>query len=73
MHKIDFLTVLDEAISKNNGIAVFVQLPDLPEFEIITNPAANVSLKKNYYDAAYDDVMRLKNNPLIRILKVELV
>ena len=52
----------------NTKFSVVVSMPDLPDYEIITNPIENLALKASYYDRAYDDQLRLKSNEEIRII-----
>lgn len=51
------------------NLTVFIEMPDLPYHEQIFNPYENMSYKHAYYKAAYDDDLRLKANPKIRISK----
>lgn len=48
--------------------SIIVSMPDLPEYEVITNPIENLALKSSYYERAYDDQLRLKANEEIRII-----
>ena len=52
----------------NTKFSVVVSMPDLPDYEIITNPIENLVLKASYYDRAYDDSLRLKANSEIKIV-----
>lgn len=48
--------------------SIVVSMPDLPEYEVITNPIENLALKASYYDRAYTDRLELKANTGIRIV-----
>lgn len=70
MNKQEFLNALDLAIEEGTGIKVMIKQPNLNEPEVIFNPANNVAEKKNYYDTAYDDLMKLKTFDQIQIIDV---
>lgn len=71
MNKIEFTRILKEAIKENcESVTVFVQMPDLPLPELITNPIENIPMKLEYYEKAYDEKMRLKAKPEIMIVGV---
>lgn len=73
MKKDVFMNSLDSALKNDKGIEVWVKHPDLEDFEIIMNNRNNVKEKKNYYDKAYDEDMKLKSFPSISIVKVMLL
>ena len=62
-----FDTVPDEA----TYMEVYVEMPDLPEAEIIRNPIANMSKKLAYYKGAYNDDLTLKTYDEIKIVGVD--
>lgn len=70
MNKENFLSVLDFAIEDKKGIRVAIRMPDLEELEIITNPYVNVQAKREYYDKAYDENMKLKTFDKIEVVYV---
>lgn len=53
-------------------LTVMIEMPDLPTPEKIVNPPENVELKMAYYLKNYDDDLRLKSAPHIRISGFEL-
>lgn len=61
--------IINYAIASHRGLVISIQSPDLPAFEIIKNPPENVSLKAAYYDQAYDENLRLRSNPAIKIVQ----
>lgn len=61
-----FSTIPDEA----TYMEVYVEMPDLPEAEIIRNPIANMSKKLAYYKGAYNDDLTLKTYDEIKIVGV---
>lgn len=62
-----FNTVPDEA----TYMEVYVEMPDLPEAEIIRNPIANMIKKLAYYKGAYNDDLTLKTFNEIKIVGVD--
>ena len=48
-------------------MAVWIETPDMPAREIISNRFENLQAKHDYYDKAYDDNLNLKANPDIFI------
>lgn len=48
-------------------LAVWIETPDMPAREIISNRFENLQAKHDYYDKAYDDNLNLKANPDIFI------
>lgn len=71
MNKIEFTRILEAAIKEEcEYVTVFVQMPDLPLPEMITNPIENIPMKLEYYESAYDEQMRLKAKPEIMIVGV---
>ena len=60
-----FNDVFSTALAQKQGIKVEIASPDMPLNEIIVNPPENVKYKIEYYNAAYDDEMKLKHNPNI--------
>lgn len=71
MNKIEFTRILEAAIKEEcEYVTVFVQMPDLPLPELITNPIENIPMKLEYYEQAYDEQMRLKAKQEIRIVGV---
>lgn len=71
MKKSDFIKyVYEEIIKPKKGIKVEVNV-GLEEPETISNPYPNVEKKFEYYKSAYDENMKLLNNPNIQILSVE--
>ncbi|MGF0347727.1 hypothetical protein ACQR3P_29220 [Rhodococcus sp. IEGM1300] len=55
----------------DHTLTVFIQMPSLPEPEMIVNPPHNLESKLAYYLEAYDEDMRLKSNPNIRMTRFE--
>ena len=53
-------------------LTVYVEMPNLKEREMIVNPPANLLDKLNYYMGAYDEELRLKSAPEIRIRAFDL-
>jgi len=51
----------------------WVTHPELEDPEIIINSKNNLDYKKQYYNEAYTDDMRLKNNKDIRIVNASLL
>lgn len=68
-----FVEVMEDAIIDNKGIQVLITMPDLPQPEMITNPASNVKAKMEYYEKAYNDDLELKTFPKIRIAHYETI
>jgi hypothetical protein len=62
-----FVEFMDEAIKEGKGIQVLITMPDLPQPEMITNPACNVKAKSEYYKKAYNDNLELKAYNAIKI------
>ena len=62
-----FIKTMERAIKEGKGIRVMITMPNLPQPEMIINPPANIKSKLEYYRNAYDESLRLKNNPIIRI------
>ncbi|MGG5319191.1 hypothetical protein [Enterococcus sp. AZ072] len=71
MKKEEFLEKIDKAITNGWGIKVYVNMPDLPKPEIICNPPENIKGKRDYYDKAYDDDMKLKTLDQINIIDLQ--
>ena len=59
-------------IREPSVMIVVVKLPN-DAFEVIQNFKGNIENKYRYYLEAYDDYMRLKTNPKVRIVKLVLV
>lgn len=60
------------AIRKGNQtLTVFVEMPSLKQPEMIVNPPENLVDKLTYYMGAYDEQLRLKSAPEIRIRAFE--
>lgn len=60
------------AIRKGNQtLTVFIEMPSLKQPEMIVNPPENLVDKLTYYMGAYDENMRLKSTPEIRITAFE--
>lgn len=55
----------------DHTLTVFIDMPSLPEPEMIVNPPRNLESKVTYYLEAYDEDMRLKSNPNIRMTRFE--
>lgn len=53
-------------------LTVYIETPTLKEPEMIVNPPANLLDKLNYYMSAYDEELRLKTSPEIRISAFEI-
>lgn len=71
LKKEKFVTTFENAIRDGSKyIGVKISLVDAPEPEVIINPASNFEAKRTYYQAAYDDNMRLYHNRDIRILGI---
>lgn len=71
MNKSDFIYAMKQAIHHEMPyVAVVVSVPNCTSPEIIVNPLENVPDKTIYYANAYDENMRLKANPSIRITSV---
>lgn len=51
-----------------NYIAIKINMPSLESPEIIINPKNNFDAKMEYYQKAYDENLRLKANPEIKII-----
>lgn len=69
MKKIDFMQILEQAISENKDFVVAVIITkgnDAPEF--IINSNVNFQNKKEYYDKAYNDELILNTYDGIRII-----
>lgn len=64
--KISFLKAKEHGV---NFVAVMVDM-GMEKPEIIVNPIENVLDKLAYYEKAYDNDLRLKANPNIRIVGV---
>lgn len=63
--KQQFINECREAMEKDNaGVTMFIQMPTGEE-ELIHNP--NLAAKLDYIERAYDDDLRLKSCPAIRI------
>ena len=56
----------------SNYVAVAVSVPNCNEPEVIINHKSNLAAKLAYYKSAYDDDLRLKTNPDIRIVNFTL-
>lgn len=63
-NKEEFLKGFDEDFT---GVEVFISMPNCPESEMIRNPKTNFKAKKAYYEKAYDDELKLKTFPEIKI------
>lgn len=66
-----FVEFMEESIKEGKGIQVFIEMPDLPQLEMITNPASNVKAKSEYYKKAYNDNLELKTFNKIKISHYE--
>ena len=62
-----FSKVPDEA----TYMEVYIEMPDLPELEVIRNPIANLCKKVEYYKNAYSDDLTLKTFDKIKIVGVD--
>lgn len=69
MTKQEFLNNFDR--DDINVIRVFVRMPNCSKPEIIENPKENFKFKKDYYNNAYDNDLRLKSFNEIKIVGVE--
>jgi len=67
------MEVFEVARKEGAGIEVWVTHPELEDPEIIINSKNNLDYKKQYYNEAYTDDMRLKNNKDIRIVNASLL
>lgn len=54
-------------------VAVFFELPNIVEPEVIINPRINAQVKLDYYAAMYDDELRLKANPAVKIIGISFI
>lgn len=54
-------------------VAVFFELPNIVEPEVIVNPRINAQVKLDYYAAMYDDELRLKANPAVKIIGISFI
>ena len=54
-------------------VAVFFELPNIVEPEVIINPRINAQVKLDYYAAVYDDELRLKANPAVKIIGISFI
>ena len=64
-----FMTVMNACIRLQCGVNVVVQIADSPKPETIYNPFENLAHKIVYYDNMYDEDLKLKSNPKIRIIQ----
>lgn len=73
--KINNMDELVEFFSKVPGeatyVEVYIEMPDLPELEVIRNPIANMCKKLDYYKKAYNDNLTLKTFDKIKIVGVD--
>jgi hypothetical protein len=68
-----FIKFIDMAIEKKaRFLDVFVSMPGMDSPEIISNPLENMEAKKEYYNRAYDENMRLKTCPDIQIINARI-
>lgn len=69
MTKKELLNTIELAIENDKPfIAVAVKCEHSPGLEIIANRRESLEYKLNYYNAAYNDDLTLKNNKSIRIV-----
>ena len=52
----------------NRGIEILIEMPDLPNCEIICNPYENLDKKLEYYLKAYNEDLTLKTFNKIKII-----
>lgn len=80
LHKSILADEFEYAIEKNKQrergnlfyfVAVAIELPNTDAPEVIINPPENLENKLRYYIEAYDDHMKLKANPEVRIVDCE--
>ena len=68
MTKNELIQTFEEAkLQQADYISVFIDMPDLPEYEEIVNPFANFDKKLEYYLKAYNDNLELITYPKIKI------
>ena len=51
-------------------VAVFFELPGVPEYEIIVNPRVNARTKLDYYTNMYNDALQLNANSNVKIVGI---
>lgn len=68
MSKQNLIDVFEECKTYNVPICVTLKLPNTPGNELIINPPENFDKKLDYYLATYDDNLKHKNNPEIKII-----
>lgn len=70
MTKDELLELMDDFMLNGWDIPHFcveVFNDEIDDYEYIVNPASSLSYKREYYDKAYDDDLRLKSNNNIHI------
>lgn len=71
MNKQELIQTFEEAkLQEANYISVFIDMPDLSEYEEIRNPFCNFDKKLEYYLKAYNDNLELITFPKIKIVSV---
>jgi glutaredoxin-related protein len=73
MTKQEFVEKFQEAIDgEYDYIEVTIKMPNLPEFERISNPKANFEKKLEYYKISYNEEMKLHTFNEIQIVDIHM-
>lgn len=60
--------VVQKAIDNKASLGLFIEMPEFPEPELITNPVANLMKKLEYYKNTYDENLEHKHAKGIKII-----
>lgn len=64
----DLETLINKAIKDNEPLSLFIEMPDFPMPELITNPVPNLEKKLKYYKNTYDENLEHKHAKGIKIV-----
>ncbi len=64
----DLEQIINQAIESHRPLGLFIEMPDFPKPELITNPVENLEKKLEYYKKTYGEDLEHKHAKGIKII-----